>query len=1009
MISSSIRIGVLFSLLIFVLHAKAQYTQNERSLDYVYQKGVNALHQGDTLTAFQYIESAYHFEAKQENSKENNKEDINYYYTYLSLVLDKPRAENLAIQYLKSSKNIIFNARINFFLGQYYFKKQNTLEALNAFDKVSIADLNNKELITLKYLQGYLYFKLGNWDKATNLLNSSRQLKQSQYYTDANYYAGFIALQKKDFTLALSCFEIASNNEAYAILTPFYISQIHYFNGNIDAAMQSCEKALSIEGQYYNLPLQQLMGHLLFEKKQYQKAIPYLAKYVAAQQKVEVQDLYQLSFSYFQDQQWEKSISGFKKLANVEDSLGQNSMYLLGTAYLKVNDKNGAKNAFMLCSSKSINLAQKEISLFNYGKLLVELREYSLAISVLDRFMDNYPQSVNYAESKSLWITALAFNNNFKQAIEAYQLIETPSLELLKIYPAILYGLSCNYINDGEVEKAYALLNQLKNAPYNGNFLSAAHFWLGEISYKMGKITDAIGYLQKFMLDPVENGEVKTANARYILGYCYLKSGEYQKALLQFKEISNLTGITSLDIYQQDAYVRIGDCQMMLKKINDALVTYQHIIDLSWSYADYAFLQKSILLGGMGKVSEKNKMLTNYENSFPNSVYVNDARMELADTYISQEKFQDAIAPLSKISLDRSASKFYPQAYYKLGIVYFNLDKNQMALQTFKDLYSNYPNSTESENAIEYIRNIFIEDQTPELYVQFMNEYGHPLTVNEQDSLIFRAAVLKYEQKKYTESAVGLVSYLQKFPNGKYSLEATHLVAEIAYSKQAYDTALVYFSIIADKAPNIYAERAALIAARLNYFNFQNYQLAEKYFSILLNIATQKENTTEANKGLLRCQFKGEKWEEASKIAQEILADKNSATDDIEMANMTIYHQKLIAGDTITALQIINKVIKTGSSIITAEAHYQLANLFIVQNKLNLAEKTAFDIIKKQASYEYWVTKTYILLGDIYVAQKDTFNAIATYKSVADNASIEPLKIVAAQKLKELTETPTIK
>lgn len=1009
MISSSIRLGVIFSLLIFVLHAKAQYTQNERSLDYVYQKGVNALHQGDTLTAFQYIESAYHFEAKQENSKENNIEDINYYYTYLSLVLDKPRAENLAIQYLKSSKNIIFNARINFFLGQYYFKKQNTLEALNAFDKVSIADLNNKELITLKYLQGYLYFKLGNWDKATNLLNSSRQLKQSQYYTDANYYAGFIALQKKDFTLALSCFEIASNNEAYAILTPFYISQIHYFNGNIDAAMQSCEKALSIEGQYYNLPLQQLMGHLLFEKKQYQKAIPYLAKYVAAQQKVEVQDLYQLSFSYFQDQQWEKSISGFKKLANVEDSLGQNSMYLLGTAYLKVNDKNGAKNAFMLCSSKSINLAQKEISLFNYGKLLVELREYSLAISVLDRFMDNYPQSVNYAESKSLWITALAFNNNFKQAIEAYQLIETPSLELLKIYPAILYGLSCNFINDGEVEKAYALLNQLKNAPYNGNFLSAAHFWLGEISYKMGKITDAIGYLQKFMLDPVENGEVKTANARYILGYCYLKSGEYQKALLQFKDISNLTGITSLDIYQQDAYVRIGDCQMMLKKINDALVTYQHIIDLSWSYADYAFLQKSILLGGMGKVSEKNKMLTNYENSFPNSVYVNDARMELADTYISQEKFQDAIAPLSKISLDRSASKFYPQAYYKLGIVYFNLDKNQMALQTFKDLYSNYPNSTESENAIEYIRNIFIEDQTPELYVQFMNEYGHPLTINEQDSLIFRAAVLKYEQKKYTESAVGLVTYLQKFPNGKYSLEATHLVAEIAYSKQAYDTALVYFSIIADKAPNIYAERAALIAARLNYFNFQNYQLAEKYFSILLNIATQKENTTEANKGLLRCQFKGEKWEEASKIAQEILADKNSATDDIEMANMTIYHQKLIAGDTITALQIINKVIKTGSSIITAEAHYQLANLFIVQNKLNLAEKTAFDIIKKQASYEYWVTKTYILLGDIYVAQKDTFNAIATYKSVADNASIEPLKIVAAQKLKELTETPTIK
>ena len=1005
MLSLRNRIVNLVFLWMVVFTSYGQYNQNTNPLNPVFQKGVHALQQGDTLAAFQYIQTAYHLKSNQENIKE----DINYYYTYLSLVLQKPAAENLTISYLKSSNNKIYNARINFFLGDYYVKKQNTQAALVAFDKVSIADLNNKELITMKYLQGYLYFKLGNWDKATSLLNSIRQLKQSVYYTDANYYAGFIALQKKDFTLALACFEIASNNKAYASLTPFYISQIYYFNGDIEAAMANCEKALQIEGQYYNLQLQQLMGHLLFEKKQYQKAVPYLAKYVAAQDKVEVQDLYQLSFCYFQDQQWEKSIEGFKKLANVDDSLGQNSMYLLGTAYLRINDKNGAKNAFMLCASKSINLEQKEISLFNYGKLLVELKEYSIAVTVLDKFMENYPQSTYFTESKSLWITALAYNNNFKQALEAYQLIETPSLELLKIYPAILYGLSCNFINDGEVEKAYSLLNQLKNAPYNGNYLSATHFWLGEISYKMGLINDAIGYLQKYMLDPVNTGEVKATNARYILGYCFLKIGAYPKALIQFKEITILNTGIALDRYQQDAYVRIADCQMMLKKMNEALATYQHVIDLSWSYADYAFLQKATILGGIGKVSEKIKMLINYESIYPSSTYINDARMELADTYVSQEKFQDAIAPLTKIILDKSATQFYPQAYYKLGIVYFNLDKNQMALTTFKDLYASYPNSTESENAIEYIRNIFIEDQTPELYVQFMNDYGHPLTTNEQDSLIFRASVLKYEQKRYTESAIGFTAYLQKFPNGIHHVEATNLIAEIAYSKQSYDTALLYFSKLADLAPNAYAERAALIAARLNYFNYQNYELAEKYFTILLQIATQKENIAEANKGLLRCQYKAQKWMDANKIAQQIIEDKNSAMDDIEMANMTLYHQKLIAGDTSAALQIINKVVKAGSSLITAEAHYELANIYLLQNKLSLAEKTAFDIIKKQASYEYWVTKTYILLGDIYVAQKDNFNAIATYKSVADNATIEPLKIVAAQKLKELTETPTIK
>ena len=115
---------------------------------------------------------------------------------------------------------------------------------------------------------------------------------------------------------------------------------------------------------------------------------------------------------------------------------------------------------------------------------------------------------------------------------------------------------------------------------------------------------------------------------------------------------------------------------MMLKQLNNALVTYQQVIDAAWPSTDYATLQKAILWGGIGKVSEKIKLLINYESSFPKSTYINDARMELADTYVSKENFQEAIAPLSKISLDPSAKEYDPLALYKLGIVYFNLNKN---------------------------------------------------------------------------------------------------------------------------------------------------------------------------------------------------------------------------------------------------------------------------------------------------------------------------------------------
>ena len=993
---------LLFILINFCsIQAIGQSAQINHPFNALFQQGVQDLRQGDTIAAFQHIQSAYTFSTKQD--------DISYYYYSLLLILDKPNAAIAATNWLNETPNKIYQSRINFLLGKYYFKKQEDDKAYKAFSKVHIEELENFEIIEMNYFKGYLFFKKGDWEQAAGLLNSVSQIKESHYYTDANYYAGFIALQKKDFKPALHSFKIASTNNAYITLTPFYISQIYYFMGEVEEALIQCNAALQLPGQYYSLQLQQLMGHLLFEKKEYKKAIPFLSYYVKTHAQPDKQDIYQLSFCYFQQQEWSNAIEGFKSLASIEDSLGQNSMYLLGTSYLNINDQQGAKNAFLLCATKSENLVQKEIALFNYGKLSADLKEYGNAITSLDKFIENYPRSTYLAEAKSLWVSALALSNNYQQAYDAYNSVEQPSLDLLKLYPTILYGKATMYLNGGQVEQGFSLLYQLLHTPYNNKVLPATLFWLGELSYKMGRIQDATDYLEKFILSPIELGDISLLHARYTLGYCYLKSENYVQALTNFTAITNLIPASNADKYQKDAFVRVADCQMMLKQMKQSLESYQEIIDMGWNYMDYATLEKAIVLGGMNKPKEKINILTNYDIKFPTSNYLNDARMELADTYINQENFQDAIAPLAKITLDKNGSSFFPQAYYKLGIVYFNLNKNEIALDNFRELYTNFPKSVETDNAIEIIRNIFVEDQKPELFVQFMNEFGKPLSYNEQDSLIYKAASLKYEQNKYTEAAQGFTKYLISFPSGKYQLEATNYVAEINYAQQHYDTAAFYFAKVADQAPNQFAERASLLAARLYYFNFKQLATSEKYFNILNSIATQQENKTEATKGLLRCAYKGEKWQEGAKVASLILEDKLSATDDIEMANMTLFHQHLLNADTITAIATLNKVIKTGHSIITAEAHFELAQLFLKQNKLALAEKTAFEMIKKQSAYEFWITKGYILLGDIYVAQKDNFNAIATYKSVAENATIEELKLLAVEKLKLLTEQSTIK
>jgi predicted negative regulator of RcsB-dependent stress response len=119
--------------------------------------------------------------------------------------------------------------------------------------------------------------------------------------------------------------------------------------------------------------------------------------------------------------------------------------------------------------------------------------------------------------------------------------------------------------------------------------------------------------------------------------------------------VSKYNHSNMFEAYQKDAYLRLADCQMMLKQYKMALATYQKAIDENWDYIDYATLEKAIILGGMGQINEKIKILNNFESQFPKSTYINDANMELADTYTNRENFQEAIAPLTKILLDKNA------------------------------------------------------------------------------------------------------------------------------------------------------------------------------------------------------------------------------------------------------------------------------------------------------------------------------------------------------------------
>lgn len=931
-------------------------------------------------------------------------QEISYYTVVCALKKNEGRAAQQALEYIELEKNSARVQMMSFHLGEYYFRQQKFDDAATQYEKTNIANLSNREIADMKFHQGYSYFTLQRFAQAKPLFNTIRSIKDDPNYLDANYYYGFLAFKDGQYNEALESFKIVENENPYSSIVPYYIAQIYYMQGKKEDAIAYVQNKLKGGNtQYYDLELKQLIGHAYFERKEYAKALPNLEDFVNRSKKVRREDLYELSYCYYQNNQLPKAIDGFKQLSGKEDSLSQHAMYLLGDAYLKTGQKTNARNAFLFCATNSSNLSQKEISRFQYAKLSFELGYQDEALNGFKSFLNDYPNSAYNTEAKELLVSVLANTNNYKDAQSLLEGLNSPSPNAKKLYPQILYGRATELINDGRLADADALLDKALKDPNNASVLPFVNFWKGEIAYRDNKLDDAIKYYNAYISSGYPaSGEANVTNARYNLGYCYLRKENYQAALSFFEPIGKNPALNSNEL-KQDAYIRTADCYFMNKDYSRAKTMYDNVIKFSWPDEDYATFQEA-MISGIKSTSEKIRLLSNLTRKFPTSSLVTDANMEIAQAYIADERFKESIPYLNNVIKGDANTSLRPHAYLKLGVVYYNLNDNTNALKQYNTLISQYPNSPEAEDALDNVKTIYIEDGKPNEYATFMRQAGRPISVSSEDSLTYVAAEGQYNNGNTSAALNGFNNYIQRFPNGVYAIDANFYMGEIYNSRKDFSNALRGYEKVAENAPNNYAERAILNTARIYFFEQKNYEKAAAYFAQLKQIASNQENKLEAMRGLLRCQYQLQKWDIALDNAKELSEAKGSSPDDKLLAEMTIAKSYEVKQQYDLAIASFKKVVQLNKAAMAAEARYEIAHCWFEVGRLSDAEKAAFETINKSGSYDFWVTKSYILLGDIYFRQKDYFNAKATYQSIVTNSFDMELKKEAQAKLNRVLD-----
>lgn len=931
--------------------------------------------------------------------------DKDYYISSAAAELQNGDAAILLEQFLAKHPQSTRTNRIWLQLGHLHFRSSRYKDANEAYSHVSTSDMDQEERAEFTFKRGYTFFKQNDLDKAASDFSKVKD-KQTKYTGPSNYYYAHIMYENGNYETALRDFEKLKTDETFKAVVPYYIIQIYYIQGRYDEMLEMAEPYLNGTHNKRTNEMLRLVADVRYRKGDYKGAIDLMEEYQKANSsKMTREDHYMLGFAYYSTGNYNKAIPEFQSVPTVEDSLAQNAWYHLGDSYLKTNQKQFASNAFISAWRIPIKSLLAEDALFNYAKLSVELSNnpYNDAIKALQQYLTEYPTSARRDEAYTYMANLYMVTRNYADALTSLESIKRRNASQNSIYQKITYFRGIELFNNQKYYEAIGLFKKSLENRIEPKTTQGALLWQGEAYYRLGQYEVAQNYYNDFI--KIGEGHPMYNATYYNLAFTHFKLKEYPQAQKAFNTFINSKPKDQGML--NDAKLRMADCFFMMKQYSEAARIYEQVAKSNASDADYALYQRSVASGVFGDYNQKISSLQKLLNDYPKSPFCDDARFEIGQTYLTLKKSNEALNAFQKVISDYPKSSLVKDAMLNSGLIYYNTNRDQMALETFKKVVTDYPSTPAAREALAVIRNIYVDMNQVDEYVNFASDVPFAnVSQVEKDSLSYTAVENRYMSGDCEKALPGFISYLQKYPNGLFSLNANYYKADCESRIGKFAESLASYEQILARPKNHFTENAALKGSEILY-KMKDYVGALTMYQQLEANAENKANLLEAIVGQMHCNFEVGNYAQAIQNAQRVLMQDQIPTILAAESNLLIGRSSLILQRPEQARSSFTETIKLSQGEPGAEALYNLAQLAFDINDYTAAENYIFKLSSDYPSYQYWMAKGFILLSDIYVINDNTFQAKQTLQSIIDNYEGNDLKEIASDKLKQIEERET--
>lgn len=879
-------------------------------------------------------------------------------------------------------------------LGNEHYEWGRHLEAIGVLERVDMAKLTNDEVEELCFECGHCYYLLGDNGAARDWLQ--RLSRPGRLYDHSRYLLGYVAYSEGNYSEAREYFQRVASSSDYEAVVPYYLLNIEHRLGNYHYVLTHTEKVLEGLAGERRAEVRRAAADSAFALEQWEEAERHISLLASEEGTTPSrEENYRAGYALYSAGRWADAAVYLRRACVGEDALARNAAYHLADCMLREGDKRSAMHCFSLAATGATD-AIAEDAHYNFCKLQVEMggKNFNEEIRTLSGYLRRYPQSKKRSEIEGYLISACYAANDLRAAYDILGEFVASGGKLRAAMQKIAYYHAAECFIRGNMEEAEEYCNRsLDHKEYDVEVEALSLYLLAELYYDAGKYKEAALMYDRYVaMDMTHQKEYPFA--LYNMGYARFNSGRFAAAYDDLRDFVEVR--TVKDSYYADAYNRMGDAKAALKEYSAASKLYAESASTQTGECYYGAYRVAMMEGMAGNTKGRIRALEDII-ALGSGNYVIRSTYELGNTLLMSGDYDRAVDVLSDFVKRYPSSRDYVAALSDLGLAYRNTGYDDAALDTYKQIVATTRGTTTARNAMEEIRNIYVERNDVDGFFAYAEGAGMSgdLGAVQRDSLGFVAAQRLYIAGKKEEASPAFDKYLQENSEGNYAAAALYYSADCRATLGDSLGAREQLTRLTSMYYNNYTQRGYERMAQLAAAGADWKAAASAYRSLAELAGSQAARREALGKYLETSVAAGDK------DVIIAVADYIAAHEDVtEELNRKALFQKAVAlealGKRNPAVAIYNSLGEDVSTPEGAESAYRIIETAFKFGSFEKAESLVYEFAEKNTPHANWLARAFVLLGDVYTSRGDLFQARATYQSVVDGYSNKEDGIVDA-------------